>query len=164
MNKRDPKKEERLYKPILSWLKDFLKNKNPRAKIYVSDVHSVNLSDFLEKTEFKKFFPEYSAYKIKIDLIGIVKTSDKCLLIFIEVKDAQLNLMHLSQLLGYCKIVRPMYAFLISPKGISKPLNNLLVHFKRLDILEYIPNRFIRIAKWDSSRNAIRTDSIIPPL
>lgn len=164
MTEKISKKEKILYKPILFWLEEFLKNKNPRARVYVYDVHAVNLSDFLEKTEFKKFFPEYSIYKIKIDLIGIIQTKDRCLLIFVEVKDAQLNLMHLSQLLGYCKIVRPIEAFLISPEGMSKPLNYLLTYFKRLDILEYIPNHFIRVAKWDSSRKAIRIDSVIPSL
>jgi hypothetical protein len=72
--------------------------------------------------------------------------------------------MHVSQLFGYCRIVRPAAAFLISPRSLSKPLKQLLIYFKRIDILEYIPNYFIRIARWDNSRNAIRIDSVIPSL
>lgn len=163
MSNKVSKKEKSLYKPILSWFDEYLKNKNPRAEVSVHDVHSVDLSDFLERTPFKKFFPEYSTYKIKIDLVGVVRGKYKCSLTFVEVKDVQLNLMHISQLLGYCRIVKPSAAFLISPKGLGKPLNQLLNCFKRLDILEYTPNHFIRIAKWDSSRNAILMDSVIPP-
>lgn len=162
MNKKISKKEKSLYEPILNWLREYLENKNPHAKVSVFDVHSINLSDFLERTPFKKFFPEYPTYKIKIDLLGVIQYQNKCSLVFVEVKDGQLNLRHLSQLLGYCKIVNPYMAFLISPRGLSRPLHQLLLHFKRLDILEYRPSYFIKIAKWDSSRNAIRTDSIIP--
>ena len=88
----------------------------------------------------------------------------KCTLVFVEVKDTQLSLINLSQLLGYCKILRPEFAFLISPKGLSRPLSQLLVHFNRLDILEFDKNRFVRVAKWNPTRNAIENDSIIPPL
>ena len=163
MDNRVSKKEKSLYKPILNWLGEYLENKNPCAKVSAYDIHSVDLSDFLQKMPFKKYFPEYSTYKIKVDLIGVVEHKDKCLLTFIEVKDGQLNLRDVSQLLGYSKIVKPESAFLISPRGLSKPLSQLLKHFKRLDILEYIPNHLIRIAKWDSSRNAILMDSVIPP-
>jgi len=164
MSEKTSKKEKSLYKPILNWLKEFLENKNPHAKIFVYDVHSRDLSDFLERMPFKKFFPEYSTYKIKIDLLGVIQYQNKCSLVFVEVKDDQLNLRHLSQLLGYCKIVKPAIAFLISPRGLSRPLYQLLLHFKRLDILEYKPNYFVKIAKWDNSRRAIRMDSIIPSI
>lgn len=163
MNKNTSKREKALYKPILNWLEEYLRNKNPVAKVSVHDVHSVNLSDFLERTKLKKIFPEYSAYKIKVDLVGVIQNQNKYSLIFVEVKDTEINLMHVSQLFGYCRIVKPSAAFLISPKGLSKPLKQLLIYFRRSDILEYIPNHFIRIAKWDNSRNAILMDSVIPP-
>jgi len=162
MENRVSKKEKALYKPILNWLLEYLKNKNPGAEVSAYDVHAVDLSDFLERSPFKKFFPEYSTYKIMVDLVGVIQNGEKCDLVFVEVKDTQLNLRHLSQLLGYCKIVKPLSAFLISPDGLSKPLNQLLLHFKRLDILEYVPNHFMKTAKWDSARKAILTDSIIP--
>jgi hypothetical protein len=164
MNENTSKREKALYKPISDWLEEYLKNKNPTTKVSVYDVHSVNLSDFLERTRFKKFFLEYPAYKIKVDLVGVIQNKNRCALIFVEVKDTEINLMHVSQLFGYCRIVRPAAAFLISPRSLSKPLKQLLIYFKRIDILEYIPNYFIRIARWDNSRNAIRIDSVIPSL
>ncbi len=163
MDNKISKKEKSLYKPILNWLDEYLKNKNPRAKVSVYDVHSTDLSDFLQRTPFKKYFPEYSTYKIRVDLVGMVEQKGKCSLTFVEVKYGQLNLRDVSQLLGYSKIVKPEFAFLISPKGLSRPLSQLLKYFNRLDILEYKPNYYIRIARWDSSRKAILMNSVIPP-
>jgi len=163
MTEKISKKEKSLYKPILIWLNEYLKNKNPRAKISVHDVHSTDLCDFLERSSFKKYFPEYSTYKIRVDLLGVIEKDNKCKLVFVEVKDGKLTLLNYSQLLGYCRVVKPADAFLVSPRGLGKPLNQLLNHFKRLDILEYYSNHFIKIAKWDESRNSILMDSVIPP-
>jgi len=37
MDNKISKKEKSLYKPILNWLDEYLKNKNPRAKVSVYD-------------------------------------------------------------------------------------------------------------------------------
>src|SRR3989304_269318 len=149
------KREISLYPDILRWLQGFLESKHPKSEIKTHDVHSVDLSDFLERNGYKRFFPEYATYKIRVDLIGIIKGKNSCNLVFVEVKDKQLSLINLSQLLGYCKILKPEFAFLISPKGMAKPLSQLLLHFNRLDILEFDNNKYIRVAKWNASRNAI---------
>ncbi|MBU3999768.1 hypothetical protein KKG29_01135 [Patescibacteria group bacterium] len=141
-----------------------MENKHPKATIKTYDVHAVDLSDFIQRNNYTKFFPEYATYKIRVDLLGVILKKEKYTLVFVEVKDTPLSLINLSQLLGYCKILRPEFAFLISPKGLSKPLSQLLVHFNRLDILEFDKNKFVRVAKWNPTRNAIENDSIIPPL
>jgi hypothetical protein len=84
--------------------------------------------------------------------------------VFIEVKNSTLNLKDLSQLIGYSKIVKPIGAFLISPNGLGKHLNQLLIDFKRLDILEYQQNHLIRIGKWDIERNSILAADFIPSI
>lgn len=164
MNNYESKQEIALYPSILEWLQMYLENKYPKASIKTYDVHSVDLSDFIQRNGYTKFFPEYATYKIRVDLLGVVLENNKCSLVFIEVKDTSLSLINLSQLLGYCKILRPESAFLISPKGLSKPLSQLLLHFNRLDILEFDKNKFVRVAKWNPARNAINNDTIIPPL
>ena len=164
MNNYESKQEIALYPSMLEWLQMYLENKHPKAVIKTYDVHSVDLSDFIQRNNYTKFFPEYATYKIRVDLLGMILEKDKCNLVFVEVKDTSLSLINLSQLLGYCKILRPEFAFLISPKGLAKPLSQLLVHFNRLDILEFDKNKFVRVAKWNPTRNAIEIDSIIPPL
>lgn len=156
------KKEVLLYKPISIWLEEFLKNKFPKTKVSVYDVHARNLSDLLESIPEKKYFPEYSTYQIKVDLVGLVERNNKCELVFIEVKDTTLSLKDLSQLIGYSKIVRPIGSFLISPKTLGRPLRQLLKHFKRLDILEYCPGYFVRIGQWDMVRNSVLDGDFIP--
>lgn len=164
MNNYESKQEIALYPSMLEWLQMYLENKHPKAVIKTYDVHSVDLSDFIQRNKYTKCFPEYATYKIRVDLLGMILEKDKCNLVFVEVKDTPLSLINLSQLLGYCKILRPEFAFLISPKGLAKPLSQLLVHFNRLDILEFDKNKFVRVAKWNPTRNAIEIDSIIPPL
>lgn len=164
MNNKKSKREIALYPQILTWLETYLENKNPKAVVKTYDVHAVDLSDFLQRNKYTKFFPEYATYKIRVDLLGVILKQDKCHLVFVEVKDTPLSLINLSQLLGYCKILKPDFAFLISPKGRAKPLNQLLVHFNRLDILEFNKNKYIRVAKWNTERQAIDNDSVIPPL
>ncbi len=42
-------------------------------------------------------------------------------------------------------------------------MRQLLTHFNRVDILEFDKNKFVTVAKWNTSRNAIDMDSAIPP-
>lgn len=163
MSDKDLKREIALYPSMLAWLQSYLESKHPRATIKTYDVHAVDLSDFIQRNGYTKFFPEYATYKIRVDLLGMILEKDECHLVFVEVKDTPLSLINLSQLLGYCKILRPEFAFLISPRGLSKPLSQLLIHFNRRDILEFDKNKFVRVAKWNPVKKAIDNDTIIPP-
>jgi len=149
------KQELALYEPMQKWFDVYLRNKNPNAEVIVHDVHKVYLSDFFTKTEFRQDFPDYSTYKIKVDLLGIIKTDEKYGLVFIEVKDENLNFSHLAQLLVYSKLVRPMQAILISPQGLSSHLNDIINKYHRVDMLEYVQNKKIKLAQWDRYRGAI---------
>ena len=71
-----------------------------------------------------------------------------------ECKNTNLTLAHLSQILGYSRVTRPLYSFLISPTGPSQALKSLLLDYQRRDILEYHwpkgkrPRKII-VAQWD---------------
>lgn len=154
-NEKISKQELALYEPMKHWFLKYFQNKNPKANVEVYDVHRVYLSDFFTKAKFRKDFPDYSTYKIKVDLLGIVERNGQYELIFIEVKDGYLNFSHLAQLLVYSKLVRPVQAILISPQGLSTHLNDIVNKFHRTDMLEYMPNRKIQLSKWDKHRGAI---------
>jgi len=51
--------------------------------------------------------------------------------------------------------VRQAQAILISPQGLSTHLNDIVYKYNRMDMLEYMPNRKIQLAKWDRYRGAI---------
>lgn len=154
-NEKVSKQELALYEPMKHWFLEYFQNKNPEAKVEVYDVHKVYLSDFFTKAKFRQDFPDYSTYKIKVDLLGLVEKNGQYELIFIEVKDGDLNFSHLAQLLVYSKLVRPAQAILISPQGLSTHLNDIVNKYHRLDMLEYISNRKIQLSKWDKHRGAI---------
>ena len=149
------KQELVLYEPMQKWFCSYLQNKNPNTEVIVHDVHKIYLSDFFTKADFRQDFPDYSTYRIKIDLLGIIKRRKQYELVFIEVKDGALNLSHLAQLLVYSKLVRPAQAVLISPQGLSTHLNDIVNKYNRVDMLEYMPNRKIQLSKWDKYRGAI---------
>ena len=138
-----------------TWFRQYFQNKNVGANVEVYDVHKIYLSDFFTKAKFKKDFPDYSTYKIKVDLLGLVEKDNRYKLIFIEVKDGRLNFAHLAQLLVYSKLVRPVQSILISNQGISTHLNDIINKYQRIDMLEYIPGHTIQLAKWDGLRGAI---------
>jgi len=161
---KDFKNEVDYYPTILKWLQIYLENKNTNSIINTYDTHSINLSDLIRREKLTKYFPDYSTYEIRVDLIGTILENQECDLVFVEVKKTSLSLINLSQILGYCKIFQPKQAFLISPTGFSKSLNRFLIHYRRLDILEFEKNKYIRVAKWNTTRNSIETDSIFPPL
>lgn len=156
MNENKPsKKEIALYEPMKNWFSEYFKNKNPHAKVEIFDVHNAYLSDFFTKSKLKKDFPDYPTYKIKIDLLCIIEGNSGYDLVFIEVKDGELNFANLAQLLVYSKLVRPSQSILISPQGLGKHLNDIINKYNRLDMLEYMPNRKIKLSKWDKERGAI---------
>jgi hypothetical protein len=78
-----------------------------------------------------------------------------------EVKVDAINLRHFSQVLGYAKVARPTHAFIISPQGWTSSLHRLIRDFKRVDVLEYAPNRYIAVAKWDLSSASIRAGEVL---
>jgi hypothetical protein len=162
-----PKQEIQLYPSMLVWLERYLRNKHPQAQVSVHDVHATDLSDFFvtQPLQVRQYFPAYATYKIRVDLLGIVEENGACLLTFVEVKDGSLSLINLSQLIGYCKVVLPENAFLVSPAGTTPSLHQLLHHFNRRDILQYDcsqPHRTVRVAKWLPARGDIEIGTVFP--
>lgn len=62
----------------------------------------------------------------------------------------------LAQLLGYCRIVRPEAAWLVSPKGWAGSLAKLIRDFGRTDLLEFAPGKKIIVGRWDEASAQVR--------
>jgi len=60
------------------------------------------------------------------------------------------------------KVVKPKYSFIISPAGISSPVNNLINIYRRYDILTYQDDLKVRIAKWNKSTKDIDVSTLLP--
>jgi len=145
------KNEIEMYPDIISWLNKRLQGEFGRKakRITVLDTHDSDLSNFIMKLNYQKFFPEFTTYKIRQDITGFIEYKDKVDLVFVECKNTALSLIHLSQLIGYSAIALPIYSILLSPKGMGTTLTKLLQTYNRQDVLEFKPNRKIQVIKWD---------------
>jgi len=155
-------REEELYPYVIEWLRKFLKGRHRNSDVDVYDTHKINLSKFLQNNELQNYFPEFSAFDIKVDITGIIKSKKSVKLAFVECKTDPITLKDVGQILGYSKVANPDYSFIISPSGLSSPLSVLLQTFGRYDLLEY-SSRKIRIAKWNLERMEIDSNTILPP-
>ena len=157
--------EIEIYKDIIPWLENRLKGDYGRKakKITVLDTHDSDLSNFIIKLKYQRFFSDFTTYKIRQDITGFIEYEDKVDLVFVEVKIGQLKLIDLSQLIGYSCIPNPLpiFSILIAPAGMGSTLSKLLTSFNRRDILEFRPGRKIEVLKWDEKKQDIdRMNSI----
>lgn len=149
--------ELEIYPDLIIWLEnrligDFGKK---AKKITVLDTHDSDLSNFIIKLKYQRFFSDFTTYKIRQDITGFIEYEDKVELVFVEVKIGQLKLIDLSQLIGYSCIALPVFSILIAPEGMGSTLAKLLTSFNRKDILEFRPGRKIQVLKWDPQKQDI---------
>jgi hypothetical protein len=69
-------------------------------------------------------------------------------------------------MIGYCRVVQPEHAFLISPKGISGSLYSLINTYERKDVLNYLQHeseiqRSIVIAGWGPQSKSLDSNVLI---
>lgn len=155
--------EQELYPEIIKWITKYLQDKYRNAEIKAYDTSRQDLSEFLRRHKLNPFFPEFETYIIRVDITAAIKYKDKCDLVFVECKLKPITLNDISQILGYSKVVKPKHSFIISPAGISAPVNSLIKIFKRYDILEYTKAYSIRIAQWNKAMQSIDISTLLPP-
>jgi|FaiFalDrversion3_1042247.scaffolds.fasta_scaffold31509_2 hypothetical protein len=158
-------RESQLYKPIREWLVSFLKRKYRNIKgIWVDDTSKITVDNFILRKELTSYISYWSALKVSVDITGAVLKNDGSLhLAIVEVKTRKINLRDLSQVIGYAKVIKPDYAFIISPNGWSKILKYLILDLQRTDVLEYDSKKKIIIGKWDMVSNSLRAGDILTP-
>lgn len=160
------KYERELYPPMCEWLEIYLKEKYRRqsCEIIVVDCHSEYLDSILSSQGVISDFPQIVGLQIQIDVLGIIKWSNRSEIVFIEAKKTKLNLHDLGQLWAYCKLCDPSEAFLFSSAGLGS-LEKVLKNLRREDMLDYGNGKKIKkmkVAKWDVARKNIDYHSVIP--
>ncbi|MCF6171158.1 MAG: hypothetical protein L3J66_09300 [Bacteroidales bacterium] len=149
--------EIEMYPDIIVWLKKRLQGDfgKKAKKVIVLDTHDSDLSNFIMKLNYQKFFPEFTTYKIRQDITGFIEYENKVDLVFVECKNSKLTLINLSQLIGYSCIALPIFSILIAPQGMGTTLSKLLTSFNRKDVLEFRPKHSIEVLKWDKNKQDI---------
>jgi len=158
-----PTTEAEMYQPICEWLVELLKPRYKSYKVEAYNTSSVALYRWLEQKGFEKYFPEYLAFDIRVDVTGILYKKSVAYLAFVECKLQAISLRDISQLLGYCRVAKPMCAFIISPEGISEHVSYLLKTYHRYDVLGYNESDRIRVSTWNNDRCEIDASTLLPP-
>jgi hypothetical protein len=154
--------EKEMYPEVVNWLIKHLEGIYTKSEIEVFNTSKINLCEFIRRKNLSIYFSEFETYVIKVDITGVIKYKEKCLLAFVECKLKSISLKDISQLIGYSKVVRPTFSLILSPAGISSPVNKLINIYKRYDILIYWENLNIRIAKWNKITKEIDQASLLP--
>lgn len=151
--------EKDYYNEIEFWLNQYLKDKYQGYEIITTcEGHNHNIDIVLKKYGIE--LSEAKGLNIEVDIIGILKKNDVIKLVFIEVKNTPLTLNHLGQLWGYCQLLNPLEAFLISTKGLGS-LNKVLFDLRRIDILKYGKDKNMKVVKWDTLRKGVDYTTLI---
>ena len=161
------KSEKDMYPDVCQWLESFLNDRFRQAEVDVHSLPHTAISRFLSTYNRGSFPGEWVTWNIKVDVVGFVHHPNRSTdLVFVECKKSRLTLAHLSQLLGYSRIARPLYSFLISPAGFSRSLVSLLNEYHRHDVLVYhsedgkLPRRLI-VAEWEMTTRHLNRHTMI---
>lgn len=154
--------EIEMYPDVELWLKIFLQERNLRSEVKTAIVHQKILSRYIQEKNLTSYFPDYQTYEIKVDIIATIKSQSSIKLAFVECKIDQITLKDISQLMGYCRVAKPVFSIILSPEGITSSVKYLFKTFSRYDVLEYQGNNKVIIATWKKASKSILIESVIP--
>lgn len=160
-------REQSMYPHVCEWLKAFLADRHAAGSVRVIVASRNSLSRLVQHTGLATSLPaEWPSWDIHVDVVGLVRAATSIETAFVECKNVPITLGHLSQLLGYSRVARPLYSFLISPQGMSGALRSLLQTYQRTDILEYHVvrgkvARSIVVGRWDEAARTLDWGSIV---
>lgn len=165
MRRQHPyRREADMYPDVCVWLRRFLRDRHKRHRVLVADTSRLRLSNWLESNRLHRFFPDYEAYDIRVDVTGAFYTKRRAALAFVECKLKPIILRDISQLLGYSRVAQPSYSIITSPAYISTPVAHLLCVMERVDVLHYglADEKRMRVAQWDAERKTIVAATVLP--
>lgn len=164
--------EEEMYPSAANWLKSYLSQAAKGQQVRVLQSHRERLSRLIRSQldDIQQYLPpEWQSWDVQVDIVGFIVGKDKKMvkLAVVECKLTRVNLSHLSQLIGYARVVNPDWAFLLSPQGIHQRLRHLLTDFNRQDILAYGDSssgslKQVIIARWLHREGTVDWSTVIP--
>ena len=155
--------ESKMYPEVVAWLRNRLSSKHRRANIVVRNTSNQTLSRVITDLGLQEHFPEYLGYEVQCDVTGFAIHKTRADIYLVECKLRPISLKDFSQLLGYSRVVKPKVAVIVSPRGISRGMSELLNVHRRFDILEFASGRNVILATWDQNLREPKMDSLFPP-
>jgi len=161
-------REAEMYPAVKQWLHDYLQVRYPRHSVITVVCHAQRLNSLIRRLEIDNLLPkDWQSWDVQVDVVGFVCSSQDAAIALIECKNRPISLSHLSQIIGYCRVVKPQIGMILSSEGISEGLQQLLITFGRQDVLIYAerhqhaPQRII-LARWNAQMNSPEPSSAIP--
>lgn len=160
--------ESEMYPQVASWLATFLRTKYPQSSVETLPTPTKRLNRLIAHRNLKRSLPpDWQSWEVKVDVVGFVVSESTTEIALVECKLSQITVAHLSQAIGYSRIVRPRWSFLLSPQGISPALRRLFDSYNREDILVYFEQphhqpRNLILARWDALSQQIDNATLIP--
>ena len=145
---------------LKKWLSDFLFKKYPNHEIEIL-IPSRALSN-LENPKLKRL-QKISFFDFRPDILGILttKNSNNTELVFLNREIRTWGLKDIGVMLLYCKISKPLHAFMASIQGLAPQIDRIINHHKRHELITYNGER-IKIFRWDLASACIDELSITP--
>ena len=145
------------------WLFDYLKENYSDDYNIEALVPSSNLSKL--SNDSVKEIDGYSSFEFKPDVLGILssKTDGEIKLVLLNRSTSAISLKEIGELQCYCRLAKPLLAFIASPKGLPEEVNLLLINEDmQKSILTYEKDSSIVAFRWDGNSKAIDKLSIFP--
>jgi hypothetical protein len=161
-------KESEMYPDVAAWLQNYLSQRYRRRTVRTHVCATQRLNKVIHALGVQPLLPqEYQTWDVQVDVVGLILSSTHAELVLVECKNKPITLGHLSQMIGYCRVVKPIFGLILSPAGVSPALYKLIQVFGRSDILAYDSpkrraERRIVLAQWDSGSRSLVPASVIP--
>lgn len=162
--------EIEMYPDAIAWLSRILRERFPGAGVDVRDTHAFPLNKYIKRNGLQQYFQSdiWQTFEIRVDITAFIIHRERPALVFVECKMRPISLLHVSQLLGYSRVARPLLSCLISTRGIGNAVMGLVSRYDRTDILEYDwqkgkTPRTIVLGTWNISAKNLEPASVLPP-
>lgn len=149
------------------WAAGFLRARARTCAVRVHDGSRTHVSELIARSPSAPAFPaESSSWQVRCDIVGLLTRRKAGYVCLVEVKSGAISVRDLSQVLGYCRVVRPVKAFLLSPAGAGRHLWRLVREHARYDLLEYDwppgrQPRSIVVARWNTAANQPDPETVL---
>ena len=162
--------EIEMYPDVIAWLGRILRERFSGAEVDVRDTHAFPLNEYVKRNGLQQYFQSniWQTFEIRVDITAFMIHREQPTLVFVECKIIPISLLHVSQLLGYSRVARPLLSYLISTKGIGSAVMGLISRYDRTDILEYewhkgkMPSTLV-LGTWNISTKSLEPASVLPP-
>ena len=136
---------------LREWLVEHVRGRFRNAEVTCLDEgRSSLLRDVLARHGLESNWPESSTWSVTMDAVVLIKCASSVTLTLAKLKSDRVRIADVGEMVASCEVIRPTFAFLLAPDGLSRSLLALLTDFGRWDILRY-GEQYIRVGTWDSA-------------